>query len=137
VLAGSNLVLAAGTVPSVAEAVPFVAGMVVLAWATSTFWFPVMIAIGLWRHVVRRMPLRYEPAYWSLVLPIGMYGAATFRMRAAVSIGVLEFLPRVVLGVALVTWSTVFLGLAVHVLRSLANDPGKRVEKRDSSPNIG
>ena len=54
-----------------------------LAWATATFWFPLMVAIGVWRHVVRRVPLRYDPSYWAMVFPLGMYGAATFRMRAA------------------------------------------------------
>ncbi|MGZ6962503.1 MAG: SLAC1 family transporter, partial [Ilumatobacteraceae bacterium] len=41
-----------------------------------------MIAIGIWRHIVRRVPLRYHPSYWALVFPLGMYGAATFKMRA-------------------------------------------------------
>jgi tellurite resistance protein TehA-like permease len=117
VLAGSNLLLAGVDVPWLNESGPFVIGMVVLAWATSTFWFPVMISLGVWRHVVRRVPLRYEPAYWSLVFPIGMYGAATFRMRAALELGVLEILPKVVLAIALAAWGTAFVGLAVRLLR--------------------
>ena len=57
-----------------------------LAWATATFWFPLMIAIGVWRHLIHRVPLRYHPSYWALVFPLGMYGAATFRMRAAIEL---------------------------------------------------
>ena len=57
-----------------------------LAWATATFWFPLMVAIGVWRHIVDRVPLRYHPSYWALVFPLGMYGAATFRMRAAIEL---------------------------------------------------
>ena len=75
-----------------------------LAWATATFWFPLMIAIGVWRHVVRRVPLRYHPSYWSMVFPLGMYGAATFRMRAAIELEVLAWLPKVALAVALLAW---------------------------------
>jgi tellurite resistance protein TehA-like permease len=116
VLAGSNLLLVAPTVPLLTEMVPFLAGMVVLAWATSTFWFPVMVAIGVWRHVVRRVPLRYEPAYWAMVFPIGMYGASTFRMRAALSMEALESLPRIVLAFALVAWTATFLGLLAHLV---------------------
>jgi tellurite resistance protein TehA-like permease len=116
VLAGSNLLLAGEPVPLLAATVPFVAGMVVLAWATSTFWFPVMVSIGVWRHLIRRVPLRYEPAYWSLVFPIGMYGAATFRMRLALEIDAVEWLPRLVLAAALVAWTAAFLGLAGHLL---------------------
>ena len=69
----------------------------VLAWATATFWFPLMVAIGVWRHLVRRLPLRYHPSYWALVFPLGMYSAATFRIRAAIGLDALEWLPKVAL----------------------------------------
>ena len=85
-----------------------------LAWATATFWFPLMIAIGVWRHVVHRVPLRYHPSYWSLVFPLGMYGAATFRMRAAIELEVLAWLPKVTLAVAL-AWTATFIGLVQGV----------------------
>jgi hypothetical protein len=81
----------------------------------ATFWFPVMIAIGIWRHLVRHVPLRYEPAYWALVFPIGMYGAATFRMRAALSLDTLEVVPEVTLVVAIAAWSSAFAGLLHHL----------------------
>lgn len=61
VLAGSNL-LASGIVsPRLTRLAPLLEGFVILAWATATFCFPLMIAIGVWRHLVRRMPLRYHP----------------------------------------------------------------------------
>jgi hypothetical protein len=44
-----------------------------------------------------------------------MYGAATFRMRAAVDLGALEWLPKFVLGVALLAWAVTFVGLCHHV----------------------
>ena len=94
---------------------PFVEGIVVLAWATATFWFPLMIAIGVWRHIVRRLPLRYHPSYWALVFPLGMYSAATFRMRAAIGLESLEWLPQLALAAALVAWTAAFFGL-VHQL---------------------
>ena len=108
VLAGSNLLLARDDVALVDRMAPFLEGMVVLSWATATFWFPVMIAIGIWRHLVRHVPLRYEPAYWALVFPIGMYSAATFRMRAAFSLDTLEVLPEVTLVAAIAAWSVAF-----------------------------
>jgi tellurite resistance protein TehA-like permease len=111
VLAGSNLLLAGS--PRLDRAAPFVEGTVVLAWATATFWFPLMVAIGIWRHVVRRLPLRYHPSYWALVFPLGMYSAATFRMRAAIDLDALEWVPQVAFGVALVAWLLTAIGL-VH-----------------------
>ncbi len=100
VLAGSNILLAAEQAPvRIARLAPFLEGLVVMAWATATFWFPLMIAIGVWRHIVRRVPLRYHPSYWSMVFPLGMYGAATYRMRAAIDLDALAWLPQVELAV--------------------------------------
>jgi tellurite resistance protein TehA-like permease len=116
VLAGSNLVLAGGAgSPRLARLEPFLEGCVVMAWATATFWFPLMVAIGVWRHIVRRLPLRYHPSYWAMVFPLGMYGAATFRMRQAIDLGALGWLPKVVLAVALLAWSVTFVGLCHHL----------------------
>lgn len=39
-----------------------------------------MVAIGVWRHVLRRVPLACDPSYWSMVFPLGMYAAATGRL---------------------------------------------------------
>ena len=63
VLAGSNLLTRARVSDRIVRVVPFLEGVVTLAWATATFWFPLMIAIGVWRHIVRRVPLRYTPAF--------------------------------------------------------------------------
>jgi tellurite resistance protein TehA-like permease len=111
VLAGSNLLGARAISPRVERLAPFVEGIVMLAWATATFWFPLMIAIGIWRHIVRRIPIRYHPSYWALVFPLGMYGAATFKMRAVIELDQLDWLPKITLAVALIAWAAAMLGL--------------------------
>ena len=116
VLAGSNLLLARDRAPRLARVAPFVEGVVVLAWATATFWFPLMVAIGVWRHIVRRVPLRYHPSYWAMVFPLGMYGAATYRMRAATELEAFGWLPGVVLAIALAAWAAAFGGLVCQLL---------------------
>ncbi len=121
VLAGSNILLSADQAPDqVARLEPFLEGLVVMAWATATFWFPLMVAIGVWRHVVRRVPLRYHPSYWSMVFPLGMYGAATFRMRAAIDLDALAWLPQVELAVAFAAWAVTFVGLGGVLLGGAA-----------------
>jgi tellurite resistance protein TehA-like permease len=113
VLAGSNILLAADQGPErIARLVPLLEGLVVMSWATATFWFPLMIAIGAWRHIVRKVPLSYHPSYWAMVFPLGMYGAATYRMRDAIDLEVLAWLPKVELAVALAAWAITFAGLA-------------------------
>jgi tellurite resistance protein TehA-like permease len=116
VLAGSNLLLDRDSSPIVDQMAPFLSGMVVLAWATATFWIPLMIIMGVWRHGVRRVPLRYEPQYWALVFPLGMYSAATFQMSKALDLDFLDVVPKVMLGVALGAWTLASLGLVRQLL---------------------
>ena len=119
VLAGSNLLGARTVSPRVDRLAPFIEGLVTLAWATATFWFPLMVAIGVWRHVVRKLPLRYHPSYWALVFPLGMYGAATFKMRAVIQLEQLGWVPKVALAVALTAWAAAFTGLAAQGGRAI------------------
>jgi len=119
VLAGSNLLLAAPSSPRIDRVASFIEGVVVLAWATATFWFPLMVAIGVWRHLVRRLPLRYHPSYWALVFPLGMYSAATFKMRAAIHLDALEWIPKVAFAAALIAWLAAAFGLAHQGLRAV------------------
>jgi len=114
VLAGSNLLAARAVSPRVDRLGPLIEGLVTVAWATATFWFPLMVAIGIWRHIVRHLPLRYHPSYWALVFPLGMYGAATFKMRAGIKLEQLEWAPKVTLAVALAAWIATFAGLLVQ-----------------------
>lgn len=118
VLAGSNLLAARAVSPRVERLAPFIEGLVTLAWATATFWFPLMVAIGVWRHIARKVPLRYHPSYWALVFPLGMYGAATFKMRAAVQLQELAWLPKVTLVVALAAWTATVVGMLVQGAQS-------------------
>ncbi len=134
VLAGSNLLIAAPESERLTRLSGFIEGMTVLAWATATFWFPLMIAIGVWRHIVRRVPLRYHPSYWSLVFPIGMYSAATFRMRAAIDLDVLEVLPKLALAGALVAWSATAVGLGHRWFGAVLTRAPRPNDSRRSQP---
>ena len=128
-LAGSNILLAADRAPErIARLAPFIEGLVVMAWATATFWFPLMIAIGIWRHLVRRVRLRYHPSYWAMVFPLGMYGAATYRMRGAIDLDALAWLPKAELAVSLVGWTITFGGR----LRSLVAPARARARAKPS-----
>jgi tellurite resistance protein TehA-like permease len=120
VLAGSNLLGTRTVSPRVDRLGPFVEGLVTLAWATATFWFPLMVAIGIWRHIIRKVPLRYHPSYWALVFPLGMYGVATFKMRAVIQLDQLEWAPKVTLAVALTAWTAAFIGMLAQGARAVA-----------------
>jgi tellurite resistance protein TehA-like permease len=134
VLAGSNVLLARDASDRIERLAPFVEAIVVLAWATATFWFPLMVAIGIWRHLVNRVPLRYHPSYWALIFPIGMYGAATFRMGLAVDLDALTWLPKATLALALLAWTAACAGLCLEGVSALTTnrrgDDGESVAGR-------
>ncbi|MSR32917.1 MAG: C4-dicarboxylate ABC transporter, partial [Gemmataceae bacterium] len=76
-LAGIRLTFLADRSPLVAELLPFIKGATLLFWATATWWIPVLLALGGWRHLKKKVPLGYDHGYWSAVFPIGMYSVAT------------------------------------------------------------
>lgn len=111
-LAGAMLVRTANESPVVLDVLPFVRGMTLMWWATATFWIPMLIVLGVWRHLIRRFPLRYDPLYWGAVFPLGMYTVCTARLSEAVSAPYLMTISRVFVYAALAAWCLAALGLA-------------------------
>lgn len=110
-LAGSVLLLRAGDSRLVARLEHFVAGMTLFFWATATWWIPLLLLLGFWRHVLRRMPLGYDPQYWAMVFPLGMYTLATVRLSEALDLPWLLAIPRGFFWFALAAWAATFIGL--------------------------
>ncbi|HEX7117950.1 MAG TPA: tellurite resistance/C4-dicarboxylate transporter family protein [Longimicrobiales bacterium] len=109
-LAGSLLVSRAEAWPFLREVLPFLAGLTLLFWATATWWIPLLLVLGAWRHVRRRIPLRYEAQFWSMVFPLGMYAVATFRLIEALRWPALRPVPVTVGGLALIAWAATSVG---------------------------
>jgi tellurite resistance protein TehA-like permease len=110
-LAGTLLAAAAPLSPLVQDLLPFIKGLTLLFWATATWWIPMLVILGVWRHVYRRFPLRYDPLYWGAVFPLGMYTVCTFRVAGMVDEPALLIIPRVFLYIALGAWALAFTGL--------------------------
>ena len=64
--AGSTLILQDSGVPFLISMRPFIDGVTLIMWAWATWWIPLLVLFGLWKHGVRRVPLRYTPTLWSL-----------------------------------------------------------------------
>ena len=122
-LAGANLALAAPASPWIQALLPFVRGLTLMWWATATWWIPMLISLGIWRHVVRKFPLRYDPLYWGAVFPLGMYTVATVRLSYAVEAPFLLAIPRVSGYVAFLTWLLAFSGLVARLFMRRALSP--------------
>ena len=118
-LAGALLVSNAPDAPLLLSLLPFLKGFTIFYWATGTWWIPMLLVLGVWRHIYMRFPLRYDPLYWGAVFPLGMYATATHQMAQAMSLPFLDFLPPVFLYAALAAWALAFAGLLFDMARRL------------------
>jgi tellurite resistance protein TehA-like permease len=116
-LAAANLLGASDTWAGVEQLKPFLTGTMLLAWSFATWWIPLLVAVGVWRHVVQRTALRYDPQYWALVFPLGMYSAATYKMKVVLQLGFLTPVSAVFFWVALAAWAVTFLAMAAALSR--------------------
>lgn len=114
-LAGATLMMRVGDWPVLDTIAAFLPGFTLFFWAASSWWIPLLIALMLWRYVVRAEVPKYEPALWGMVFPLGMYTTATFQLSRATGFDFLMAIPRAFIVVALAAWVAVFLGLVQHM----------------------
>lgn len=115
-LAGALLAETAEGSTLLAPLRPFILGLTMMYWATATWWIPMLLVLGVWRHCVRKVLLSYDPLYWGLVFPVGMYSVCTFRLADALDASFLLWIARIFVIAATVVWLLTFLGLAGRLL---------------------
>jgi tellurite resistance protein TehA-like permease len=110
-LAGSRLMIAVPEWTLLNEVFPFLRGFTLFFWAAGTWWIPLLLILGFWRHVYKRFPLKYDPQYWGMVFPFGMYTVCTFQLSKAINFPPLLVIPRYFIYLALAGWIAVSVGL--------------------------
>jgi len=115
VLAGGK-VLGLPADPVLAAVRPVLSGLSVILWAFGTWLIPLLIGLGVWRHLIRRVPLRYDPGLWSMVFPLGMYCVASETLGSALHIHWQETLGHDGTWVAFAVWAAVFAAMLGFLL---------------------
>jgi tellurite resistance protein TehA-like permease len=109
-LAGCVLINNAEHSPLLAELLPFLKGFTLFFWSTATWWIPMLLILGYWRHIAMRFPLRYDPMYWGAVFPLGMYTVCTIRLSNSLKLPFLIAVPECFVYAALAAWLLTFFG---------------------------
>jgi tellurite resistance protein TehA-like permease len=116
-LAGGRLILNASSMPLLADLVPFLKGFTLFFWAMGAWWIPLLLILGFWRHGYKRIPLTYDPQYWGMVFPLGMYATCTFILARAIEVPALEKISSGFFYPALFAWTVTFIGMVVSLAR--------------------
>lgn len=123
-LAGALILRLAPSWTFIAELHPFLVGFTFFFWATGSWWIPLLVVLGLWRHTVGGValphtPTGYHPRYWAIVFPLGMYTASTLRLATEAELTVLSIVPRYFIYVAVAAWVIVTIGLVRSMVSPL------------------
>lgn len=125
-LAGSLLIMHTKDFNFIVDILPFLKGFTLFFWAAGTWWIPLLVLLGFWRHVIQREPVPtspkgYDPTYWAMVFPLGMYTVCTFRLSEALEIGFLKIIPEIFIYVAIFVWVAVIIGFIRYWLMVFRN----------------
>ena len=115
-LAGALLIQSAQVDPLLRELTPFLKGMTLLFWATGSWWIPLLLILGVWRYLIKRFPFEYDPLYWGMVFPIGMYTVCTEELAAVVNLPFLRPIPDAFIYLSLLAWTATFIAWLIQAL---------------------
>lgn len=127
VLAAAGVLSLPASLPVMASTRQVISGLAFLLWAFGTWWIPLLLFFGVRRHLVEREPVSYEPTLWSMVFPLGMYGAASAEYGRVTGVGFMVDVARVEVWIGLAAW----VGVGVAMARSLLFS---RHEEGDGAP---
>jgi tellurite resistance protein TehA-like permease len=115
----ASRILSMAEAPAVIAVRPVAEGLGLMLWAFGTWLIPLLVAFGVWRHVLHRVRLAYTPALWSIVFPLGMYAVASMQLGAAAQLPIIASIGHYWTLVAVAAWATVFVGMCVALARSV------------------
>jgi tellurite resistance protein TehA-like permease len=116
-VAGTILIAEAGDSALLSQLLPFLKGFTLFYWATATWWIPMLVILGIWRHLYRRFPLRYDPQFWGVVFPLGMYTVCTVRLSRAINLSFLMEIAECFVYFAIAAWLLTFAAMILALIK--------------------
>lgn len=111
VVSGTHIVGMADS-PLIDDVRGLIAGQLLLFWRVAAWLLPVLVALGIWRHGFQHVPLRYTPALWSIVFPLGMFAASGMSLGGTDRVPLADWVGRELMWVALAVWALTYLAMA-------------------------
>lgn len=118
--AGNNLLLTESSIQLLIDLRPMVQMLSIILWTFASWWIPLLVIIGLWKHVYQKVPLTYDPMQWSIVFPLGMYTVATNNLALSAEFEPLLYLSSGMLWIAGICWGSLMIFMFYSLFK-----PGK------------
>ncbi|GAB3038798.1 tellurite resistance/C4-dicarboxylate transporter family protein [Parafrigoribacterium mesophilum] len=115
VLAGSRILALSPDLPVFTATAAFISGFTYILWAFGMWWIPLLIVFAVWRHGIRREPVRYESELWSIVFPLGMYSVASMHFGGVAELPILVGIGQVGTWIAGLAWLVVTVAMVASV----------------------
>jgi len=109
--ASSGIEMSSPIIDAIYEVHAVIEAVAVITWTWATWWIPLLVVIGIWKHGVHKIPLRYDPRQWSIVFPLGMYTVATYQVSLAAEFDALHLISHVTVWIALLAWFLIVFAL--------------------------
>jgi tellurite resistance protein TehA-like permease len=113
-----SLLIAGSDTPFLHAVEPFLDGVTLALWAWATWWIPLLVLLGIWKHVIHGVPIAYSTQLWSIVFPLGMYTVATLRLSHVSEFPILASWSLITVWIAFAAWLATFIGLATASVNS-------------------
>lgn len=98
---------------------PVESGLTFMFWAFGSWWIPLLLSLGLWRYLLRRVHLTYQVSLWSIVFPLGMYATASQLFGTVAAIPALVTIAHIAIWFAAAAWILTLVGMLAASRRLL------------------